>query len=196
MKRLFLVLSIIIGLTARLTALPLAPTSYTYLNGYGPYGYLDETGDQLTNGVYNGLIPGINLATPDAYEWVAFGGTGEVSFHFASNVTVQNITISMAQWTPAAVYLPPSITVNSTVFNINAGAFSNMDHAIISLNGSWTGTDLTLYFTYGGQWTFLDEVTFSGVGAGNSVPESGSTMIMAMGAVLGLLAVRSRLRRL
>ena len=194
MKRFLLVLSITLTLADGLLANPIVPVSYEYINGRVPYQYWDDTGGQLTDGLYNALIPHVNLAVPDAFNWVAFGGAGEVTFNFASNVTIQNISVSMARWEPAAVYLPSSILVNGTPHAINAGSYVDTDHALIDLNGSWTGSALTLYFTSAGQWTFLDEVTFDGSSDASPVPEAGSTLALVGATLLGLLAVRRRSR--
>jgi hypothetical protein len=59
-------------LASQLAASPIVPASYSY--NQGPWSYWDDTGKQLTDGLYNGLIPGVNLATPDAYNWVGFSG--------------------------------------------------------------------------------------------------------------------------
>ena len=179
------------SLVAGVSAAPIIPTSYNY--NVSPWGYWDDTGTQLTDGLYNNVIPGANLATPDAYNWVGWDGNSpSITFNFNQVVTINTLALSSVKWTNAAVYLPTQVTIGSDVFSVNDGDYTNLDKALLSFNGSWTGTALTVQLERGGQWTFLDEVSFDGViGAGtnnppsNNVPDESSVMVM-LG--LGLIA--------
>lgn len=184
-------------LATQLAASPIVPTSYSY--NQGPWGYWDDTGSQLTDGLYNDLIPGVNLATPNAYNWVGFsGGTPSVTFNFGSSVTIDQVSLSMAHWTPAAVYLPSQVLLNSTAFAVNSGNYPNMNHALLEFSGSWIGSTLTLTITpgYPGVWTFLDEVTFNQAAPkaspGNTVPDATSTLPLIAAALAGLFVVRKK----
>lgn len=195
MKRLLLLSFLGLALAARLTATQIHPVSYVY--NQGPYGYWDDTGEQLTDGLYNALIPQTNLGVPNAYNWVGFaGGRPSFTFDFGGTVTVQSVSLSMAKWNPAGVYLPSQVLVNATPFTVNDNAYVDMDHALVTLSGSWTGSSLTVLITpgYEGVWTFIDEVTFAGTtgNAQNSVPETGSTSLLVGTALLGLFAARTR----
>ena len=197
-KKIFL-LAFALCVSTRLAATPIVPVSYTY--AASPWGYWDDTGGQLTDGLYNGLIPGVSLATPDAYNWVGWSGNvPSVTFDFGATVTIQSLTIDAALWTPAGVYLPGQVTINADTFNVTPDGytgFANMDRAILNFGGSWTGSTLTLNFTAApntGAWTFLDEVSFDGHVGGNSVPDSGATLayLMLAFAILVLVAKRNR----
>ena len=194
----FVALSAIgVCLATQLAASPITPTSYSY--NQGPWGYWDDTGSQLTDGLYNALIPGVNLATPNAYNWVGFaGGTPSVTFNFGSSVTIGNVSLSMANWTPAGVYLPSLVVINSSNFAVNPGSYPNMDHVLLNFAGSWTGSSLTLTLTpaYTGVWTFIDEVTFTQadpiINPGNSVPEASATLPLMAAVMAGLLLARKK----
>ncbi|HEY8994298.1 MAG TPA: hypothetical protein VIM71_06545 [Lacunisphaera sp.] len=186
-------------LAIQLAASPITPTSYSY--NQAPWGYWDDTGSQLTDGLYNALIPGVNLATPDAYNWVGFaGGTPSVTFNFGASVTINSLALSMANWTPAAVYLPNLVVINSSNFAVNPGSYPNMDHVLLSFNGSWTGNSLTLTLTpaYTGVWTFVDEVTFTKADPttkpANTVPDASATLPLMAAALSGLFVARKKSR--
>lgn len=171
-------------LAAAAAAAPIVPASYSYVFSFPDGLYPDQGGTQLTDGSYNAVVPGASLATPDAYHWVGFRHQdGQVQFDFAESVTVDSVTFSMAYWTAAGVYLPTAVTIGGQAFAVDANAYTNFDKALLTFNGSWTGSTLMVGLTRGGEWTFLDEVLFTtGPGTAPSpVPEAGSTA-----ALLGL----------
>ena len=141
----------------------------------------------LTDGFYGDINPGISLAAPDPSGWVEFGGAGEVKFTFAENVSITKITLSMARWEPAAVYLPDVLKVNSVDYSGYAGTFNDQDRAFINLEGNWAGTDLTIYFSHS-QYLFMDEVSFDGT----PVPEPSTTVLLSGALILLGISYRSR----
>jgi hypothetical protein len=104
----------------------------------------------------------------------------------------------MANWNPAGVYLPGWVAINATNFAVDPSGYPAMNHALLSFNGSWTGSSLTLTLTppYPGVWTFIDEVTFSqarpgmGSGTGSTVPDATDTLPLAFVAFAGLFVAR------
>jgi hypothetical protein len=181
-----------------LSAGPLTPLSYT-LNS-SPWQYWDDTGSQLTDGLYNAIVPGANLGVPDAYNWVGWlGNNPSITFNFSQVVTVDSLTLSTVRWEPAGVYLPTQVLINSNAFSVN-NVFPDTNKAQLTFNGTWTGTTLSLGLTSVGGWTFLDEVTFDGqIGApsappSQSVPDTGTTLayVVIAAAALGWQAMRSR----
>lgn len=181
MNRIVLVLVILTCPACCLAATQVVPSSYQYLDNEGPYGLLD-IGGELTDGFYGNMNPGINLAAPDPSGWVEFGGRGAVAFAFDAGVTISNIVLSMARWEPAAIYLPDQLSVNGVDYSGYAGVFGDMDRALISLGGSWTGSNLTLEFAHS-QYLFMDEVSFYGT----SVPEPSTAVLLSV-ALIPLLA--------
>lgn len=197
--RFFALSAVGVCLATQLAASPITPTSYSY--NQAPWSYWDDTGSQLTDGLYNALVPGVNLATPDAYNWVGFsGGTPSVTFNFGSSVTINSLALSMANWTPAGVYLPNLVVINSSNFALNPGSYPNMDHVLLNFGGSWTGSSLTLTLTpaYTGVWTFIDEVSFtkadSNVRPSNTVPDASATLPLMAAALAGLFVARRKSR--
>jgi hypothetical protein len=177
---------ILISPACCLAATQIVPSSYQYLNGNHPYGLLDS-GGELTDGFYGNMNPGINLAAPDPSGWVEFGGGGEVEFNFDANVTITNIVLSMARWEPAAIYLPDQLKVNSFDQSGYPGIFADMDRALISLDGNWTGSNLTIKFSHS-QYLFMDEVSFYGT----SVPEPSTVALFSVALIPLLVSAAPR----
>jgi hypothetical protein len=194
MKRLFLSVLFVLCLATSLSAAPIIPVSYT--SNYTSGSYPDDTGTQLIDGLLNGLIPTVSLATPNAYNWVGWEGYGNPSltFNFGAPVTINKVSIDMANWNPAGVYLPSQVKINSSVFNVT-GVFPNMDRVQLTFSGTWSGQYLTLDLQSGGYWTFIDEVSFDGSqGVRNSVPEPSSLAYLAF-ASLAVIWLRTDLLR-
>jgi hypothetical protein len=199
----FAVLAAALCSAIQLSATPIVPTSYTQVND--PWAYWDDTGTQLTDGLYNDIIPTLNLGVPTAYNWVGWSNnTPNITFNFGQEVTITSLSLSTVRWEPAAVYLPTQVMINSDTFAVT-GTFAQMDKALLTFNGSWTGSTLHLGMVAGGQWTFLDEVTFDGfVGRpqdnnnnnnNNRVPEGGATAALLLLSLGLCAALRRRMHR-
>lgn len=181
--------------------LPSASNPYAYSPGLDPlpnhgFGVLKcaDFGVKLTDGAYGDLVPGERLASADPSAWVEFSGIGEATFHFSGSPTIRNVTVSLANWTPAAIYLPDAFRINGEIVTYS-GTFPDMNRALISLDGEWTGADLTLNFSrVGGGYFFLDEVSFYGTpGEGvAAVPEPASCASWTALGVAGLALKRRR----
>jgi hypothetical protein len=183
--------TVMLTLLGRLAAAPILPSSYTIHTGAG---YADDTGGQLTDGNYAPLIPGVDL-TP--YEWVGWdGGTPSITFNFGSVVSINQVSLSMANWTAAAVYLPEDVVIGGTAFTVNPASYPNLNHALLTFNGAWTGSSLTIDLDSShNRWIFIDEVTFN-QGPGDvtsSVPDTASTLPAVAAALVAVVALRRRL---
>lgn len=198
----------LVALAAQISALgavllPSSSNPYTYGPGLDPlpnhgFGVLKcaDFGVKLADGAYGDLVPGERLASADPSAWVEFSGIGEATFHFSDSTTIRNVTVSLANWTPAAIYLPDAFRINGEIVTYS-DTFPDMNRALISLDGEWTGSDLTLNFSRaGGGYFFLDEVSFySTPGEGvAAVPEPAScTASIALGTA-GFALTRRRRR--
>lgn len=202
MLKRFIVCSAFLIIAAGVSATPLTPTSYVHNNGASG-SYPDDTGSQLTDGLLNNIIPSVNLGTPDSFNWVGWdlGRNPSVTFNFGQIVTVNQVSIDTVRWEPAGVYLPTQVKIGSSLFSVGSG-YTNMDKALLTFNGSWTGSSLTLDMTAGGYWTFVDEVSFDGhVGAPTQqptaqAPDGTSTALMLLIGFVGVSAVMARRQHL
>lgn len=182
--------TVMLTLLGSLAAGPIVPSSYTIHTGTG---YPDDTGNQLIDGLYAGLIPGVSLG---GSEWVAWDGPNpSITFNFGSAVSINQVSLSMAHWTAAAVYLPEDVVIGGTAFTVNPADYPNLNHALLTFNGSWSGSSLTIDLDSSyNRWIFIDEVTFNeGPGrTGSSVPDAGSTLPALAAALAAVAALRRR----
>lgn len=175
-------------LLGRLAAAPITPLSYSFNQGPG---YGDETGNQLTNGVLADMSGGLTLAS--SYEFVGWdGGVPSITFDFGTTVTLNEISLSLANWTGAAVYIPEQVKIGGDTFAIDPARFTGNTHPAFTFSGSWTGSALTVdLISSHSRWIFVDEVSFhEGRGAGAAVPDSPITLVLLAIALAVLACLR------
>ena len=206
MHRFLLALPLLASLApAGLQAVEIIPdpvNPYDYTSGLDPlpnHGFgvlkMSDFGIKLTDGLYGDMTPGLSLGSADPSNWVEFGGSAEVTFHFTETTTVRNILLSMANWTAAAIYLPDLVKVNGGIVTYS-GTFPALDRAYISLDGEWTGTDLVVRLQdTGNRYMLMDEISLYGTpGEGLAIPEPSSCALLAGLGVIGLATTRRRRR--
>jgi hypothetical protein len=176
-------------------AISLVPISYTATPGEGIaqggfYNYFDDTGSQLTDGIYGTNDWSANLGNGIAYEWVGWRVADPViTFKFSGPVTVNQVGIDFNRNQCDLIFLPPTVMIGGTDFTVNPNAIPDDTRGILFFNGSWTGTTLTvdLMDCNPSRWIFVDEITFNGV---QCVPEPSVFGLLTAG--FGLLILRVR----
>jgi hypothetical protein len=190
-----LVLPVFWNATAGATVL--APIGYTATPGEGmaqggTFNYFDDTGGQLTDGVYGANDFSANLGNGNAYEWVAWTvANPSITFQFSGPVTVNHVGIDFNRNEAAPqIFLPGTVNIGGTGFTVAPGDIPDDSRGTLFFNGSWSGTTLTINLADADttRWIFVDEITFDGI----PVPEPSVFMLLAGG--LGWLALRGRRR--
>lgn len=194
MKRILLLILLVFCISTNLSATSLVPASYS--SNFASGAYPDDTGNQLIDGLFQSLTPGVTLCVGTCYNWVGWDGyrNPSILFDFGQVVTVNSVSISMANWNPAGVDLPSQVKINSNTFNVT-GSFTPTDKALLTFNGSWVGQTLSLDLTSTNYWTFIDEVSFDGQVGPTSVPEGGNPITYMALALTTLCVMTPRLRR-
>jgi hypothetical protein len=178
-------------------ATPLVPTSYTATPGEGTnqggyFNYFDDTGSQLTDGIYGVNDYSADLGNGPAYEWVGWRVADPViTFQFSAPVTINQVGIDFNRTETNLIFLPPAVTIGGTDFTVDPNAIPDDTRGTLFFNGSWTGTTLTVDLTDNNtnNWIFVDEITFNSV----VVPEPSVFVLLAVS--LGLLILRVRRSR-
>ncbi len=190
--RLSTLAAFLLGFASQAAAAPIVPSSYSF--NMGP-GYWDDTGSQLTNGLYSDMSGGLTLAS--AYEFVGWdGGVPSITFNFGSVVTLNEVSLSFANWNSAAVYVPSQIKIGSDLFSVDPSSYAGNIHPFLSFSGSWTGSSLTLdLISSQSRWIFVDEVVCNegpAAGNGNTVPDAAATLPLLGAALAGMMVLRRR----
>src|SRR5580692_6062496 len=100
------------------SAIPLVPISYTATPGEGIaqggyYNYFDDTGHQLTDGIYGVNDWSANLGNGIAYEWVGWRvADPTITFQFSTPVTINQVGIDFNKTTSDMIFLPSSVTID------------------------------------------------------------------------------------
>ena len=169
----------------------LTSTSYSYTNGTpaGESVYTDPSGTLLTDGVL-GTLNNVQDGT-----WVFWQSTGvpEITFNFASPVTVNTVSLYMYVGSQANTALPESVAINGGSVTSSDTLPLDPDAGFINYTGTWTGNTLVLDLGHStNHWIGISEVKFSN-NSGSSTPEPGTFMLL--GAALRTIG-GTRYRRL
>jgi len=189
------------GLFACFSSLPadaqsVVPTGYVATPGEGVnqggiYNYYDDTGNQLTDGIYGANDWSANLGNGPAYEWVGWLVADPViAIQFSTPVTINQVGIDFNLNQSASILLPTTVTIGGTEFTVDPNAIPNDTRGTLYFNGNWTASSLTvdLMDCNTSDWIFIDEITFSGA----AVPEPSVFGLLAGGFGLVMLCLRCR----
>lgn len=161
------------ALAAPLSAQFIVPSSYTATAGQGTlqggsYDYFDDTGSQLTDGVFGGNIWSADLGSGNAREWVAWITVEPtLTFNFSTSVSISAVTLGLSHGVSGGVYIPTSVTIGSETFALTGSEFGDnlRQDLTFTLATPFVGNQLTIGLSDGdpGRWIFLDEVRFTAV---------------------------------
>jgi hypothetical protein len=176
-------------------ATSLVPTNYVATPGEGTaqggyYNYFDDTGHQLTDGIYGVNDWSANLGNGIAYEWVGWRvADPTITFQFFAPVTINQVGVDFNRTESDLIFLPSTVVIGGTDFTVNPNAIPDDTRGTLFFNGSWTGTTLTVNLSdcSTSDWIFVDEITFNGVAC---VPEPSVFAVLTCGLGSLILSVR------
>ena len=190
-----LVFAIISSLPA--SAQSLLPAGYAATPGDGvgqggTYNYYDNTGNQLTDGIYGANDWSANLGNGNARDWVGWRvADPAIAFQFSALETISQVGIDFNRNQSASILLPATVTIGGIEFNVDPNAIPDNTRGTLYFNGNWTGDALTVDLASlanlpscnPGNWIFIDEITLNIA----AVPEPSAYWILAAG--FGLLTL-------
>jgi MYXO-CTERM domain-containing protein len=154
--------------SAQAASIPVSSYSYTGGTSAGQGGFTDP-GGKLTDGLFGT----VNDADGS---WVGWQQASEqITFTFASSVTVTDVSIDFLRDVNANISVPGEVDIATTTFT-PADFTGSPTKGFLDFAGSWTGSQLviTLDNRNGNQtFDFLNEVRFTSSGAG-AAPEPGT----------------------
>ena len=149
--------------TAEAVKLPV--TSYTAPPGeVGMVSYFDDTGSQLTDGVFGSNDILADLGHGTAYEWIGWTEKTEpvtLTFTLEGEANVGEVQIGFNHREGLGIFVPSNVTINGTRFELEADAVPNNKRATLTFNGPFQGPVIEIVLQHRGRgWILMDEVSF------------------------------------
>lgn len=161
----------------------IVPLSYTASpGGVGSFTYFDESGSQLTDGVFGVDDWTADLGNGNAQEWVGWTSPPpSITFTFSGAPTIHTVLISFNRGeATGAIFLPTTVTISGIEFSLAGDELPDGTRGFLSFSGPWTGYTLQIDMAPRGPFTFVDEIQFSPV----AVPEPSTLTLLALGGVV------------
>tara|TARA_R110002072_G_scaffold86608_11_gene195417 strand:+ start:1735 stop:2463 length:729 start_codon:yes stop_codon:yes gene_type:complete len=203
-------------------AAPVFPVSYDMLNGNGtntsgianfwdrdytgtgsvaPFTAPHTTDGEALTGGLGDLTDGV-IATADWISVETVAGDGPyvgwldidpvITFHFGSSVSIDTVTLYLADSPISFVEPPKTVNIEGTDFTI-VNPVDDVPFSVSFSGLGFTGTELTLELRQTSSWIFMSEVTFDGQGGGTVTPlPTPGPLLLLGGAILGLGVARRR----
>ena len=167
--------------------------------------YFPDNGSLLTDGKEG--LPFAAEEPVGGWGWVGWWSpdyasnfiTPSIVFNFGSSVSITRVSINVLRWDEAAVYLPKQVKIQNQLFSVASETFLNQSSGWLDFYGSWDTSILNVSvedvwkrgFNPGnpppaGAWSFVGEVTISGV------PEPSSVSLLALSGVVVALSRRRK----
>jgi len=173
----------------------ITPTSYTYTNGTpagepGFPAYDDPAMTKLTDGntgttaIGDGTWTGLQRGD---------SGAAQITFNFASSVTLTSVAFDFLRSDGANTQLPESVTIGGINFP-TTNFTTDATKGFVSYSGSWTGNSLAVSLNHTtSHWIFVNEAQFTT--SPSAAPEPATMALAGISLVSLLLARRRSLRR-
>lgn len=144
----------------------LTPEAYTAPPGEtGMVAFIDETGQQLCDGIKGTHDILSDLGSGTAYEWVGWTELTEpvtLTFSFSANAHFASIEIGINHRDGLGVFVPEMVTINGVDFELPADEVPNNQRKDVVFMGPFNGSELQVVLHHRGRgWILVDEVHFS-----------------------------------
>jgi hypothetical protein len=130
----------------------------------GMVSFFDDTGRQLADGIFGSNDILQDLGSGTAYEWVGWTEQADpitLAFSLGEQATIAGVHIGFNHRDGLGIFVPQSVTINGTVFPLDADAVPNNQRADLAFVGPFQGPAITIELQHRGRgWVMIDEVTF------------------------------------
>jgi hypothetical protein len=144
----------------------LIPLNYTApAGGTGMVAFVDDTGNQLTDGSKgtDDIMADQGLGT--AYEWVGWTMLTEpvtMTFSFEGDTSIASVEIGLYHREGLGVYVPVEVTINGVDFSLSSDEVPNNQRQDVVFNGPFNGPQVQVVLYHRGRgWILVDEVHFT-----------------------------------
>jgi hypothetical protein len=139
--------------------------SYTAPPGEtGMVSFSDESGNQLSDGVQGSDDILADLGKGTAYEWVGWTDQTEpvtLTFSIQEDAGIAAVQIGFNHRDGLGVFVPASVNINGTNFNIEADAVPNNQRSDLTFSGPFQAPTVQIILHHRGRgWILVDEVKF------------------------------------
>ena len=204
LARITLVTALALMAAAPLSAQKINISSYTATPGEGilqggGLNYFDDTGKQLTDGVFGNPNLNVNNGNGAAYEWVGWRISDPlISFILPGSYNVTQVRVGVLNSSQFGTYTPTKVTINGTDYTPAANAITDGTRNWLTFNQSFTASAFDVKLSDGpnvSTWIFADEIEVYGTpsitGGTTTAPEPATFALMVAG-LAGLVVVRGR----
>ncbi len=143
----------------------ITPISYTAPPGdTGMVAFFDETGSQLTDGVYGTDDILVDQGQGTAYEWVGWTDATEpvtLTFTFAGDASISALEIGFNHREGLGVFVPSLVSINGVSIEPGGDDVANNQREDLVFDGPFTGPVVQVILHHRGRgWILVDEVRF------------------------------------
>ncbi len=128
--------------------------------------YIDETGQQLTDGTRGQNVYNANISGTPSSEWVGWlNKDPTMTFRFAQSQRIEAITIGFSHTEYAGIALPKNVFINGKVFALQGSEVPLNRRGDVTFKTNITSNEITIKLERNPnfRWIFVDEITFMAV---------------------------------
>ena len=132
--------------------------------GIGMVSYFDDGGSQLSDGIFGSDDILADLGNGTAYEWVGWSESTDpitLTFTLDGEAGIAAVQIGFNHRDGLGIFVPGSVTINGTSFELESEAVPNNQRADLTFTGPFQGPVVEIVLHHRGRgWILVDEVKF------------------------------------
>lgn len=143
----------------------LIPILYTAPAGEtGMVSYFDDTGNQLSDGIFGNDDILADAGFGLAYEWVGWTEATDpitLTFNFTGQVDISAVEIGFYHRDGMGIFIPSRVSINSQSFDLSEDDVANNTRGDLTFPGPFSGPAVQIALQHRGRgWILVDEIRF------------------------------------